>query len=64
MLHVLDQVDGVVGDQVREVVTLIIITMMLQHSVVVESIIVVPAVPDQTHPVAPSCRNVVARIPV
>ena len=51
MFHFLDEVHGVVGDQVWQIVTLIVISMMLQDSIVVEGVVVVATVPDQSHPV-------------
>ena len=58
VLHVLDEVQGPVGDQVREVVALVVVLVVLQTAVVVEGVVVVPGVLDQPQPVAPAWRDV------
>ena len=62
MRHVIDELQGPVGDEVGEVVPGVVVAVVLHDPVVVEGVVVVAAVPHQSHPLAPAGRNVAARI--
>ena len=57
MLHILDELQGPVGDEVGEVVPGVVVAVVLHHPVVVEGVVVVAAVPHQAHPLAPTSRD-------
>ena len=64
MFHFPDQGEGLVGDEVRQVVRLVPVSVVLQLSVNVEGVVVVATVAHQPRPPAPPRGHVVARVPV
>ena len=64
MFHFPDQGEGLVGDEVRQVVSLVPVPVVLQLPVNVESVVVVATVAHQPRPPAPPRGHVVAGVPV
>lgn len=58
----LEKLNAVPGDYVGQVVLRVIIPVLDERAVVVESVVVVSGVLDQPHPLGPTGRNVGARI--
>ena len=64
MFHFPDQGEGLVGDEVRQVVRLVPVSVVLQLSVNVEGVVVVATVAHQARPPAPPRGHVVAGVAV